>query len=94
MHNLSLQNIATEEKTENSQEASNKSEVTIQSDASFSGTQQKHSDESSNEMGSDNETEKNCFKGHMEYIINETSWSDSIQYRWNEMLWDNREKIG
>lgn len=35
MHNLSLQNIATEEKTENSQEASNKSEVTIQSDASF-----------------------------------------------------------
>ena len=35
---------------------------------------------------------KNSFKGHMGYIVNEMTWSDSIQYRWDKMLWDIRAK--
>ena len=42
------------DETYSSEEASTESEITMQSDASFSGMEQKHSDESSYEMSSEN----------------------------------------
>lgn len=45
-------------------------------------------------MSSEKETDKkkDSCKGHTGYITEETSWSDSVQPRWDETLWDHREK--